>query len=86
MRNGTQRHARYARTPEEFAYKPSRTDVCRLIGAALCDERTAIKALTVGPELIRGVVGERVTAAMRTLGLRPLSEASQHETTARPSA
>lgn len=53
--------------------KPSRTDVLRLQGAALCNERTAKKALTYGPEAIRGVAGERVAAAMRELGLVALN-------------
>lgn len=54
--------------------KPSRSDVCRLVGLALVCEKTAIKALTFGPEKVRGTAGERCAEAMRALGLRPLSE------------
>jgi len=60
-------------TPAQSATpKPQRTDIFRLQGVALCDERTAIKALTFGPEHVRGIVGERVARAMVELGLRPL--------------
>jgi hypothetical protein len=63
--------------PNTATIKVSRTDVRRLVGLALVDERTAIKALVLGPEKVRGVVGERCAEAMTALGLKPLCEQEQ---------
>ena len=53
--------------------KPSIVNVRRVQGLSYCDERSVKKALTYGPEKIRGIAGERIAAAMRELGLVALN-------------
>lgn len=64
-------HDAQRRTPND-APKPSRADVLRLVGLALCCEHSARKALTWGPHTVRGQTGERIAQAMRALNLRPI--------------
>lgn len=49
--------------------KPDRATVLKLAAVAVCDPRSAERALMHGPFSVRGMVGERIAIAMRKLGI-----------------
>ncbi len=53
---------------------PSIATILTLAGKAVCDPRTAAKALEKGPQCIRSrAVRERIVEAMRELDLTPVA-------------
>ena len=62
---------------EAHQNRARRIDALRLAAAAGCDPRTAAKAIEQGPTAVKGIVGDRLAEAMRSLGIpNPLTAAA----------